>query len=133
VVVNDIQRPELTARLVTAPIAATGLIAGFGVAVATGSRPAGGVVLAVCGLLCVAVWVRRDGRRTAAVLTGAGLAAFALSHVLGRVMGAWPSVLLMAAGTAALCWRLSDSRRSPGRVGDTSSVAVSGAPGAGSP
>lgn len=132
-VVNDIQRPDLTARLVTAPIAATGLIAGFAVAVSTGSRPAGGVVLAACGLVCVAVWVRRDGRRTAAVLAGVGLAAFALSHVLGRVIGAWPSVLLVAAGTAALCWRLSDSRRSAGRVGDTSPVGVSGAPGAGSP
>ncbi len=131
-VVNDIRRPDLTARIVTAPIAATGLIAGFGVAVATGSRPAGGVVLAVCGLVCVAVWVRRDGRRTAAVLTGAGLVAFALSHVLGLVIGAWPSVLLVAAGTAGLCWRLSDSRRSAVRDGG-SATDVSGAPGAGSP
>ena len=136
-VVNDIQRPDLTARVVTAPIAATGLIGGFGVAVATGSRPAGGVVLAVCGLLCVAVWVRRDGRRTAAVLTGAGLFAFALSHALGLVIGAWPSVLLVAAGTAGLCWRLSDSRRDARSVSGSASASasadVSGASGAGSP
>jgi hypothetical protein len=41
----------------------------------------------------------------------AGLVAFAASHVLGRVIGAWPSVFTVAAATAALCWRLSDSRR----------------------
>ncbi len=72
------------AALPTAPIAAGGLIAGFGVAVATGSRPLGGVVLAACGLTCLAVWRRRDSARTAAGLTVTGLAAFALSHVLGN-------------------------------------------------
>jgi hypothetical protein len=109
--VGELRRGELTERIATAPIAATGLVAGFGVAVATGSRPAGGVVLAVCGLSCIAVWLRRDGRRTAALLTVAGLFAFALSHVLGMVIGAWPSVVVVAAFTAGLCWRMSDSRR----------------------
>jgi hypothetical protein len=98
-------------RVATAPIAATGLVAGFAVAVATGSRPLGGVVLIACGLSCVAVWLRRDGRRITVQLTAAGLGAFALSHVLGRVIGAWPAVLVVSAATAALCWRLSDSRR----------------------
>jgi hypothetical protein len=96
----------------TAPLAAAGLIAGFGVAVGTGSRPLGGVVLAAFGLSCIAVWSHRDGRRTTVRLTVAGLLAFALSHVLGLVIGAWPSVLVVSAVTAALCWRLSDSRRS---------------------
>jgi len=36
--------------LATAPISAAGLIAGFGVAVASGSRALGGLVLACCGL-----------------------------------------------------------------------------------
>ena len=36
------------------------------------------------------------------MLTAAGLLAFALSHVLGLVIGAWPAVLLVAAATAAL-------------------------------
>jgi len=97
-------------RLPTAPIAAIGLIGGFAVAVASGSRALGGVVLAICGLACVAIWLRRDGRQIATRLTLAGLLAFALSHVLGLVIGAWPAVLLAAAGTAALCWRASDSR-----------------------
>jgi hypothetical protein len=98
-------------QIATAPIAAAGLVGGFGVALASGSRPLGGVVLAGCGLTCIAVWLRRDGRRTAALLTLAGLFAFAASHGLGLLIGAWPSVLLVAAATAALCWRVSDSRR----------------------
>lgn len=98
-------------NLATAPLAAAGLIVGFAVADATGSRPLGGAVLAVFGLWCIAIWLRRDGRRTAAQLTATGLLAFALSHVLGLVIGAWPAVLISAAATAAIAWRLSDARR----------------------
>jgi hypothetical protein len=97
-------------RVATAPIAAFGLIAGYGVAVASGSRPLGGLVLAACGLVCVGIWLRRDGRRTALLLTIAGLTAFVLSHVIALVIGAWPAVLIAAAAIAALCWRVSDSR-----------------------
>jgi len=85
------------------------LIAGYGVAVASGSRPLGGLVLAACGLVCLSIWLRRDGRRTAAMLTAAGLFAFAFSHVAGLVIGAWPAVLLVAAAIGWLCRRLSDS------------------------
>ena len=97
--------------LATAPIAALGLIAGFGVAVASGSRTLGGLVLASCGLFCIAIWLRRDGRQVAARLTVVGLLAFALSHVLGLVIGAWPAVLVASAATATACWRLSDAHR----------------------
>jgi hypothetical protein len=98
----------VTARLPTSLLSAAGLIAGFGVAVGTGSRALGGVVLACFGLTCVYVWLRRDGRGTATRLTATGLFAFAASHVLGLVIGAWPSVLIVAAGTASACWRYSD-------------------------
>jgi hypothetical protein len=98
-------------RVPTAPVAATGLIGGFAVAVATGSRPLGGAVIAVLGVGCIAVWLHRDGRPTAIKLTVIGLLAFAISHLLGLVIGAWPSVIVVSAVTAALCWRLSDSRR----------------------
>ncbi len=97
-------------RLPTAPIAAGGLIAGYAVAVASDSRPLGGVVLAGCGLACIAIWLKRDGRRTAAQLTATGLLAFVASHALGAAIGAWPAVLIVSAITAAACWRLSDSR-----------------------
>jgi hypothetical protein len=115
-VIDELISDELAARVATAPLAATGLIAGFAVAVATGSRPLGGVVMAACGLTCIAVWLKRDGRRVALQLAAVGLAAFALSHVLGMLIGAWPSVLVVSAVTAALCWRLSDSRRGRARV-----------------
>jgi hypothetical protein len=98
-------------RVPTAPLAAAGLIAGFGVAVGTGSRPLGGVVMAAFGLTCIAVWLHRDGRRVALRLTVVGLLAFAISHLLGLVIGAWPSVFVVSALTAAICWRLSDSQR----------------------
>jgi hypothetical protein len=53
-------------------------------------------------------WAPRAGRRTAVTLTGIGLFAFAFSHVLGLLIGAWPSVFTVAAATAYACWRLSD-------------------------
>jgi hypothetical protein len=111
---DELSGPALADRLdrvPTAPIAAGGLIAGFGVAVATGSRPLGGVVLAACGLACIAVWARRDPTRVTVTLTASGLVAFAVSHLLGRVIGAWPSVIVVAAVTAAVCRWLSDSQR----------------------
>jgi hypothetical protein len=92
----------------TAVLAATGLIAGYGVAVGTGSRPLGGIVLAACGLPCVAIWERRHGLRRAAALTAGGLGAFAVSHALGLLIGAWPAVLVTAAATFLAYWRLSD-------------------------
>ena len=101
----------MLARLPTAPIAATALIGGYAVAVTTGSRPLGGVVLALCGLVCVAIWARRDGRRTTIWLSVVGLGAFALSHVIALAIGAWPAVLVVAAITSAACWWFSDSRR----------------------
>ena len=108
---RDARATDLLARVPTAPLAAAGLIGGFGVAVSTGSRPLGGVVLAAFGLACIAVSSRRDSRRTTAALTAAGLVAFGVSHPLGHAIGAWPAVLAVSAVTAALCWRLSDSRQ----------------------
>ena len=100
-------------RVPTAALAAAGLIAGYGVAVASGSRPLGGVVLAACGVPCIVIWARRHDRRTAALLTLGGLTAFAFSHGMGALIGPWPGVLLTAALAAAGYWRLSDSRGEP--------------------
>jgi hypothetical protein len=93
----------------TAAIAAGALIGGYGVAAGSGSRPLGGLVLAAGGLYCARVWARRDGPRTAAALTGVGLLAFALSHVIAPEIGAWPSVLSVAAATGAVVWVRSDA------------------------
>jgi hypothetical protein len=85
-------------------------------------------VLAGAGLWCAREWRRRDGIRVAAQLTGAGLLAFALSHVLALAIGAWPSVLLVSGATAAVCWRRSDAHG--WRRGRAAAVArVAGEPG----
>jgi hypothetical protein len=97
-------------HLPTAAIGATGFIAGFAVALISGSRALGGVVLAICGAMCIAIWLQRDGRQVATKLTIAAVVAFVLSHLLGLVIGAWPAVLLTTAAMAGLCWRVSDSR-----------------------
>jgi hypothetical protein len=57
-------------------------------------------VLAAFGLSCIYFWPRRDGVGTATRLTIVGVVAFALSHALGLVIGAWPSVLLVSAVAA---------------------------------
>jgi hypothetical protein len=94
----------------TAPVAAGSLIVGFAVAAASGSRPLGGVVLALGGIWCIREWTRRHGARTAVTLAGAGLLAFAASHLLAGAIGAWPSVLLVAAAMAAVAWSRADAR-----------------------
>jgi hypothetical protein len=94
----------------TAPVAAASLIAGFAVAVGTGSRPLGGVVLASGGLWCIRAWARRHGTRTAVILGCVGFGAFVLSHLLGLLIGAWPSVLLVSAVVAVVAWVKADAR-----------------------
>jgi hypothetical protein len=96
--------------LPTAPLAAGSLVASYGVVAATGSRPLGGAVLAAGGLCCIAIWRRRHGTRTAVRLGAVGFAAFVVSHVLALAMGPWPSVLVVAAATAAAAWVLADAR-----------------------
>jgi hypothetical protein len=109
----------------TAPVAAGSLIAGYAVASATGSRPLGGIVLLAGGAWCVRAWVRRDGARTALILGGAGLGAFAGSHLLALAVGPWPAVLLVAAAMGAVAWRRSDAAAGTreetrlGRIGRT--------------
>ena len=94
----------------TAPVAAGTLIVGYAVAASTGSRPLGGVVLLIGGVWCIQAWMRRHGARTAATLAGVGFAALVLSHVLALAIGAWPSVLLVAAAMALAAWRRADVR-----------------------
>lgn len=94
----------------TAPFAAGTLILGYAVAVSTGSRALGGVVLLIGGLCCGWVWMQRHGTRTALRLLGVGLLAFVISHLLALAIGAWPAVLLVSAGVAAAAWMWADSR-----------------------
>jgi hypothetical protein len=94
----------------TAPVAAGSLIIGYAVAASSGSRPLGGVVLLLGGAWCARAWTRRHGARTAIGLTGVAFAAFVASHLLALAIGPWPSVLLLAALTAAVVWSRADAR-----------------------
>jgi hypothetical protein len=94
----------------TAPIAAGALVLGYAVAASTGSRLLGGVVLLIGGLWCARAWTRRHGPRTAATLVCVGLGAFVISHLLALAIGAWPSVLVVAAAMAAAAWTRADAR-----------------------
>jgi hypothetical protein len=93
----------------TAPVAAGTLIVGYAVVASTGSRPLGGVVLLIGGLWCIQAWMRRHGARTAATLACVGLGALVGSHLLALAIGAWPSVLLVAAVFAAASWTRADA------------------------
>ena len=102
--------------LPTWPIAAGSLAIGFGVAVATGVRPLGGLVLLAALIWCVPRWYRAAGIAGAVGLTLAYAAAFAGSHGLGHVIGAWPSVALVSAAMGGAAWAVADGRdRVPAR------------------
>ncbi len=94
---------------ITAPVAAGSFVAGYATVVATGSRAAGGLVLLAGGAWCVRAWLRDHDRRTAVTLAGVALAAFVLSHILALAIGAWPSVLVVAAVTGAIVWQRADA------------------------
>ncbi|HEV2060936.1 MAG TPA: hypothetical protein VGR11_16420 [Solirubrobacteraceae bacterium] len=106
----------------TWPVASGSLLLGFAVAQLTGVRPLGGIVLvAGCGW-CALRWLRGGGRgryaRTAALVI-LYVGGFAVSHVIADTLGAWPSVLLVAAVVGAATYALADSalsRVSPARA-----------------
>jgi hypothetical protein len=95
----------------TAPVAAGTLIVGYAVALATGSRPLGGLVLLIGGFWCIRAWAHRRGSREAVLLATVGFAAFVVSHLLALAVGAWPSVLLVSAATAVVTWFRADAPR----------------------
>ena len=98
------------ARIPTAPVAAGSLIAGYLVARETGVRPLGGVVLALGAAWCARAWLRDTGRGTTGALLAVYVAAFAASHPLAKKIGAWPSVLAVAAVVGAAAWTTADRR-----------------------
>jgi hypothetical protein len=94
-------------------ISGGGLIAGYAVAALT-ARWLGGLVLLIAGLVAGMLWLRRAGLRIAAALGLLYLALFVASHLLARLIGAWPAVLLVAAIMAGASWRLVDRRTAAG-------------------
>ena len=89
-------------RITVAVVAALSLVAGFAIALLTGNRLAGGIVLLAGGVWCAIQLLRMAGLWRTAAVGLVYVAAFAVSHPLGTVIGSWPSVLLVAAITGAV-------------------------------
>lgn len=101
-------------RLPTWPVAAGSLLVGFAVADLSGVRPLGGIVLFLGALWCGLRWRREAGLAVAIALVAAFLAAFALSHPLGELIGSWPAVLVVSAFAGAIAWARVDRAAPPG-------------------
>ena len=97
-------------HLPSAPIVAVGIIGGYAVARTTKVRALGGLVLGVAGVVAGREWLRRGPVETAA-LSALYLGAFGVSHPLAKKIGAWPSVLTVAAVAAGTSYVVSDRRR----------------------
>lgn len=98
----------------TWPVASGSLLLGFAVAQLTGVRPLGGIVLVAGCAWCALRWLRTAGPVRTAVLVILYVGGFAVSHVIADTLGAWPSVLLVAALVGAATYALADS--APSRV-----------------
>ncbi|MGE4426121.1 MAG: hypothetical protein AB7G37_06700 [Solirubrobacteraceae bacterium] len=103
--------PGSVLRSATWPVAAAALVIGFAVADVTGVRPLGGLVLFLGALWCGLRWRASRGLPVALALVVVFLAAFALSHVVSDVLGAWGSVLTLSALVAVVVWAVADRRR----------------------
>jgi hypothetical protein len=95
----------------TAPVAVLGLVGGYLTARETGIRPLGGVVLGLAGVYAGRTWLARGGPAVTAALSAIYVLGFGASHPLAKKIGAWPSVLTVAAVSAAASWALSDRNR----------------------
>jgi hypothetical protein len=93
-------------------VSAAGLIGGFAVARYSGRRDAGGLVFAGAGAWCAREWAQRSGTAMTVGLCTLYLTAMGGSHPLAKRVGAWPSVLTVAAVTAAASEL---ARRAPAR------------------
>lgn len=100
-----------TSDVPTAPVVAAGLVGGFAAARYSGRRELGGVVLAAAGAWCGREWLRGSGPGVTGLLLGVYAAGFGASHPLAKRIGAWPSVLTVAAVSSAASHLLADRSR----------------------
>jgi hypothetical protein len=90
------------------PFALACLPLGFAVAEVTGSRAAGGIVMAVVALL--AVRAATAPRPQAAAWVGIALVCFVVSHLLADPLGSWGAVALVSVVTGGAGALLLDRR-----------------------
>jgi hypothetical protein len=96
-------------RNATWPVAAGSLLAGFGVAQATGVRALGGNVLVAGAGWCAQRWRHSAGPARTATLLLVYVGAFVGAHVIADPVGAWPAVLIAAGVTGLAVWALADA------------------------
>jgi hypothetical protein len=99
-------------KVPTSVLTSAGLIGGFAVARMTRHRYLSGVVAGAAGLAAMESWRRDVGIGRACALGATYVAALGGSHPLAKKLGAWPSVLTVAAATAAAAHVFGDR---PGR------------------
>lgn len=92
----------------TVLVSSAGLVGGYAAARFTGRRELGGVVLAGAGAWCTREWAKQGPAAAAGLLTGY-LGAFGVSHPLAKKIGAWPSVVTVAAATAGATYAVTRS------------------------
>ena len=97
-------------RTVTAAVSGLVLIVGFGVAQSTDNRSLGGVILVLGAIYCAIQWWRCAGALPALLSVGIFVVAFVVSHPLGKVIGSWPSVMLVALVAGASAYALTRPR-----------------------
>jgi hypothetical protein len=95
----------------TAPIAGGSLVAGYLVARETHVRALGGFVLGAASAYLARRWSKEAGAPIAGALLATYLAGFGVSHPLAKRIGAWPSVLAVAAVSAGASNLLADRSR----------------------
>jgi hypothetical protein len=108
--VRPVQAKELMTKTPTSVLASTGLIAGYTVASTSGHRLLGGAVAAAALGMAWESWRRHAGAGTACALAATYVAALGGSHPLAKKIGAWPSVLTVAAATAVAAHCFGDRR-----------------------
>ena len=97
-------------RKVTALVSGIVLVVGFGVAQGTGNRTLGGIILAIGAAYCVVQWWKLAGPMRAGLSLGVFAVAFVASHPLGKLIGSWPSVILVACVTAVSAYLMTKPR-----------------------
>jgi hypothetical protein len=100
-------------RFPSAVPVAVGLVAGFGIAQATGIRAIGGAVFAAAGLAAAWLWVQRRGWAVALGLGALYVGAFVLAHVLalGAGLPAWLAVSLVTLTAGGVTYGVADRPR----------------------
>lgn len=94
-------------------VASATLIIGFAVARATGVVWLGGIVLVIGGLWCAWQWWRSIGIVPALIGVLVYFVAFVLSHPFAKIVGAWPSTIIVAvvAGLVACLIEVAAARK----------------------